>query len=71
MQRMNTLNSALSPIHMKATIPQIDLAPSQGAEFSRPQSMTISEQDRRCIPWPIPSTFACSLDQSINFLLSQ
>ena len=34
MQGMNAFNSALSPIHMQATISQIDLSPSQGAEFS-------------------------------------
>ena len=34
---------ALSPIHMQPAIPQINLSPSQGAEFSGPQSMPISE----------------------------
>jgi hypothetical protein len=33
---MNTLNSGFSPIHMQATIPEIDLAPSQGAKLLRP-----------------------------------
>jgi hypothetical protein len=36
-------NSAFSPIHMQAAIPEIDLSPSQGAEFSSPQAMPISE----------------------------
>ena len=42
---MHTFNPALSPIHMQATIPEIDLSPSQGAEFSRSQAMSIGEQD--------------------------
>ena len=42
-QRMNALYSALSPIHMKATVLEIDLAPSQGTEFSGPQSMSVSQ----------------------------
>jgi hypothetical protein len=40
---MNTLDPTLGPVHMKATIPEIDLSPSQGAEFSGSQSMSISE----------------------------
>jgi hypothetical protein len=62
MQRMNTFNSALSPIHMQPAIPEIDLAPSQGTEFSRSQSMPISEEDRRSIPCAIAPPFAGSFD---------
>jgi len=40
---MHAFNSALGPIDMQATIPQIDLSPSQGAEFSGSQSMLIGE----------------------------
>ena len=42
---MHAFNSALGPIDMQATIPQIDLSPSQGAEFSGSQSMSISKED--------------------------
>jgi hypothetical protein len=69
MQRMNTLNSALSPIHVQPAIPEIDLSPSQGTEFGSTQSMPICQEDSRCIPSAVPSTFACCLDQSINFFL--
>jgi hypothetical protein len=54
---------------MQATIPEIDLAPSQGTEFSRPQSMSVGQEDRRCIPSAVASTFACCLDQAINLFL--
>jgi hypothetical protein len=40
---MDAFYSALSSVHMQATMLEIDLAPSQGAEFSRPQSMSVSE----------------------------
>jgi hypothetical protein len=40
---MHAFNSTLSSVHMQATMLEIDLAPSQGAEFSRPQSMPISK----------------------------
>jgi len=66
---MDTLNSALGPIHMQPAVPEIDLAPSQGAKLSSPQAMPISEQDRRSISCAIPSPFTGRLDQSINFLL--
>src|SRR5262249_40080801 len=68
---MDALYSALGPIHMQSAIPEIDLAPSQGTEFSSPQSMPISEQDSGCIPCTVAASLACSLDQSINFFLSQ
>jgi hypothetical protein len=71
MQWMNTLDPALGPIHMQATIPEIDLRPSQGAEFSGPQSMPIGEQDSGCISLTVPPSLACGLDQSIHFLLGQ
>jgi hypothetical protein len=69
MQRMNTLNSALISIHMQSAIPQIDLSPSQGAEFSRSERMPISEKDRRCISNAIPAPFARSFHQAINLFL--
>jgi hypothetical protein len=71
MQRMNTLDPALGPVDMQATIPEIDMAPSQGTEFSRSQSMSVTEQNSASISSAIPSSLACSLDQSIHFLLSQ
>src|SRR5262249_47785035 len=71
MQRVNALDPAFSSIHMKATIPQINLSPSQGAEFSGSKSMPICQEDRRCIPSAIPSTVACCLDQPINLFLGQ
>jgi hypothetical protein len=40
---MNALYSALGPIYMKATVPEIDLSPSQGAEFSGSQCMSIGK----------------------------
>jgi len=39
MQRVHTLY----PLHMQPVIPEIDLSPSQRAEFSRPQAMSISK----------------------------
>jgi hypothetical protein len=71
MQGMHTLNSAFSSIHMKAAIPEIDLAPTQGTELGSTQSMSICQEDRRRIPSPIPSSFTGGLDQPINLLLSQ
>src|SRR5262249_29964605 len=71
MQWMHAFNSAFSPIHMQAAIPQINLSPSQGAEFSSPQSMPICQEDRRCISSAVASTFACCLDQPINLFLGQ
>jgi hypothetical protein len=69
MQWMHTFNSALSPIHMQATILEIDLSPSQGAKLTCSQSMSVSQQDSRCIPSAIPSPSTGSLDQPIHFLL--
>jgi hypothetical protein len=43
MQRMHAFNSAFSSIHMKAAIPEIDLAPTQGTKLSGPQSMSIGQ----------------------------
>jgi hypothetical protein len=43
MQRMHAFNSAFGPVHMQAAIPEINLSPSQGTEFSRSQSMSISK----------------------------
>jgi hypothetical protein len=43
MQGMDALNSALGPVHMQATMVEIDLSPSQGAEFSGSEAMPISE----------------------------
>jgi hypothetical protein len=54
---------------MQPAIPEIDLAPSQGAEFSGSQAMSICQEDSRCIPCAVASTFACCLDQAINLFL--
>jgi len=43
MQRMNAFNSTLGPVDVQATSPEIDLSPSQGAEFSGSQSMSIRQ----------------------------
>jgi hypothetical protein len=56
---------------MQSAIPEIDLVPSQGAKLCRSQSMSIGQQDRRCIPSAIAPTLACSLDQPINLFLNQ
>jgi hypothetical protein len=40
---MNAFNPAFSSIHMKSAVPEIDLSPSQGAEFSGSQAMPIGE----------------------------
>jgi hypothetical protein len=56
---------------MQSPIPEIDLSPAQRAKLLRPQSMPVSEQDRRCIPNAIPSPLACCLDQAINLFLGQ
>jgi len=66
MQRMNTLDTALGPIHVQSTIPEINLAPSQGAEFTSPEAMPVGQEDRRCIPSAISSTVTCCFDQPIN-----
>src|SRR5262249_17879661 len=42
-QWMHALYSALSSVHMQPSIPQIDLAPTQGAEFASPKSMSIRQ----------------------------
>src|SRR5262249_26525485 len=59
MQGMHTLNSAFSSIDMQATIPEIDLSPSQGTEFGSTQSMPIGEQDSGSISSTVPPSFAC------------
>src|SRR5262245_10487064 len=71
MQRMNTLDPALGPVDMHAAIPEIDLAPSQGAEFSGSQPMSIGEQDSGCIPLTVAPSLACSFDQAIHLFLCQ
>src|SRR5262245_42216335 len=71
MQWMNTLNSAFSSVDMQSAIPQINLGPTQAAKLLRSQSMSICQEDSRCIPSTVVPTFACSLDQSINLFLGQ
>jgi len=68
---MNTLNSAFSSVDMQSAIPQINLSPTQAAKLLRSQSMSICQEDSRCIPSAVAPTFACSLDQSINLFLGQ
>src|SRR5262245_49300422 len=43
MQRMHAFNSALSSIHMQSAIPEIDLRPSQRAEFTSSEPMPICQ----------------------------
>jgi hypothetical protein len=45
---------------------EIDLAPTQGAKFLRPEPMPVHKQDRRTIPQTIPSSLPGSLDQALN-----
>ncbi len=40
---MNALNSALGPIHMQATIPEINLSPTKRAKLLRSEAVSVSQ----------------------------
>src|SRR6266498_3696574 len=65
-QRMHSLLTALHPIDMQATMPEIDLRPAERAKLFSPQSMPVGQQDRRCIPRAIPSPSLGRFNQPIN-----
>jgi hypothetical protein len=66
MQGMNTLDPAFGSINVQPAMAQIDLSPTQRAEFLGSQPMPIRQEDCSSVPWAIPPTFASSVDQPIN-----
>ena len=71
MQRMDTLYSSFSSINMQATIPQIDLCPTERTKLRCPEAMSISEEDRCSIPLAVTATSTGRFNQSFDLLLCQ
>src|SRR5262249_27796722 len=68
-QGMDALNATLGTVHMQAPMLEIDLCPTQRAEFLRSQPMPIRQQNRCAVPGSIAPALPGSIEQTLHLAL--